>query len=88
MKLNDRFVLRQVADTWVLLPLSQDTLNFNELIRLNGSGALLWQSLEQGADRDGLIRTLTSRYDVSALEAGTDVDEFLQMLQKIGCLDD
>ena len=86
MKLSEDFVLRQVADTWVVLPLKSETLDFNGIIRLNGSGAMLWKCLEQGNDREGLIRELTSRYDVSAQVAGADVDEFLNTLRKIGCI--
>lgn len=87
MKLSENFVLRQVADTWVVLPLAQDTVNFNGVIRLNGSGALLWQCLEQGGDRQALVKTLTDRYTVSLEEAEKDVDEFLQTLVKTGCLE-
>ena len=86
MKISEDFVLRQVADTWVVLPLKSDTVDFNGMIRLNGSGALLWKTLEQGATREELVQALTSRYDVSREEATRDVDEFIETLNKIGCL--
>ena len=87
MKLSEHFVLRQVAGTWVVLPLIQNTVNFNGVIRLNGSGALLWQCLKQGGDRQDLVKTLTDRYTVSLEEAEKDVEEFLQTLVKTGCLE-
>ena len=86
MKLNENFVLRQVAGTWVVLPLTHDTLDFNGVIRLNSSGAQLWQCLEQGGDRPALIKTLTDRYNVGHEQAENDVNEFLQTLSQIGCL--
>ena len=86
MKISEDFVLRQVADTWVVLPLKTDTVDFNGMIRLNGSGALLWKTLEQGATREELVQALTSRYDVSREEATRDVDEFIETLNKVGCL--
>ena len=86
MKISEDFVLRQVADTWVVLPLKSDTVDFNGMIRLNGSGALLWKTLEQGATREELVQALTSRYDVSREEAARDADEFIETLNKIGCL--
>ena len=86
MKISEDFVLRQVADTWVVLPLKSDTVDFNGMIRLNGSGALLWKTLEQGATREELVQALTSQYDVSRDEAARDVDEFIETLNKIGCL--
>ena len=87
MKLNENFMLRQVAGTWVVLPLTQKTLDFHGMIRLNESGALLWQCLEQGGDRGALVKLLTGRYDVTQEQAEQDVEEFLQTLKKTGCLE-
>ena len=86
MKISEDFVLRQVADTWVVLPLKTDTVDFNGMIRLNGSGAMLWKCLEQGATREELVQALTSQYDVSQEEAARDVDKFIETLNKVGCL--
>ena len=86
MKISEDFVLRQVADTWVVLPLKTDTVDFNGMIRLNGSGALLWKTLEQGATREELVQALTSQYEVSREEAARDVDKFIETLNKVGCL--
>ena len=86
MKISEDFVLRQVADTWVVLPLKSDTVDFNGMIRLNGSGAVLWKCLEQGATREELVQALTSQYAVSREVAARDVDEFIETLNKVGCL--
>lgn len=86
MKISEDFVLRQVADTWVVLPLKTDTVDFNGMIRLNGSGAMLWKCLEKGATREELVQALTSQYEVSREEAARDVDKFIETLNKVGCL--
>ena len=41
MKIKDGFVLRQVADTWVVMPLGQQSLDFDGMLTLNDTGALL-----------------------------------------------
>ena len=87
MKLKKNFILRQVADTWVVLPLAEATVDFSAVMTLNGSGALLWQTLEQGADRDGLVAALTAEYEVDTQEAADDVDAFLEKLARIGCIE-
>ena len=84
--LKDGFVLRQVADTWVVMPLGQMSLDFNGMLTLNETGALLWQALEKGGDAEALTNALTAEYDVSAEEARKDVDAFLAKLQNAGCL--
>ncbi len=87
MKLNENFALRSIAGTWVVLPLADKTVNFNGIIKLNDSGVLLWRALENGADRETLADTLTNEYDVTRETALADVDEFLNNLRKIGCIE-
>lgn len=87
MKLNENFVLRQVADTWVVLPHGDATLDFNGMLTLNESGAMLWNILAKGAETDELIAALTSEYSVSAEMAKADIEEFLSKLRNAGCID-
>ena len=77
MKLKEDFVLRQVADTWVVLPLGAATVDFN--------GAFLWQRLQDGADADALVSALTAEYDVTPAQAAADVDAFCRRLLEVGC---
>ena len=85
MKIKDNFLLRQVADTWVVMPIVQEMLDFNGMLTLNETGALLWQKLQEGADLDGLVAALTAEYDVSAEEAKADAAAFCQKLLDAGC---
>ena len=87
MKLNKNFVLRKVADFWVVLPLGEKTLEFSNMVNLNETGALLWQKLEQDADKTALVSALLEEYDVSEAQAAADVDCFLTKLADIGCLE-
>ena len=88
MKIKPSFVLRQLLDTWVVLPLADRTVNFNGMMTLNESGVLLWNTLEAGTDVDGLVAALTAEYAVSQQQAREDVEEFLVKLRGIGCLDE
>lgn len=88
MKLKENFVLRQVAGSWVVLPLGAASVDFNGMLTLNESGAMLWRVLEQGGGRDALADALTGEYDVSREEALADVDAYLNKLINAGCVDD
>ena len=87
MKIKEGFILRQVADNWVVLPVGQASVNFNGMISLNESGALLWRTLEQGGDRTALAEALLGEYEVEKEEALADVDAFLAALTKAGCIE-
>ena len=45
MKVKDGYILRQVADSYVVIPLATETVNFDGIINLNKAGALLWDLL-------------------------------------------
>ena len=87
MKINKNFLLRQLADTWVVLPLSDTSVNFNGMITLNESGVVLWNTLEKGSDLDSLVSALRAEYIVSEEQARIDVEAFLRKLQTVGCLE-
>ena len=86
MTLNKNFVLRQVADTWVVLPLGEATLDFHGMLTLNESGAMLWNKIECGCNPDELAEVLTAEYNVSYSQALADVNEFIDKLAKAGCV--
>lgn len=87
MKINNNYVLRSVADTWIVLPLAEESVNFAGMMTLNESGVLLWKRLEQGADEDTLVNALLEEYNVSAEQARRDVKEFTDKLLSAGCID-
>lgn len=87
MRIKENFVLRQVADVWVVLPLGEETLKFNGMIKLNESSVLLWRTLENGSSREELATVLTNQYDVARDRALRDVDTFLQKLTEVGCIE-
>lgn len=86
MKLSENFALRQVAGTWVVMPLGDATLDFNGMMTLNDTGAFLWRELEQGSDKNGLVAALTAEYAVNVDQAAADVEEFVIRLAEAGCL--
>lgn len=88
MKIKNNFLLRNVADSWVVMPIGQEMLDFNGVIKLNETGAFLWKKLEAGADLDALARALTEEYGISFEEAKADAEEYLGKLMKAGCLEE
>ena len=88
MKLKKDLVLRQIADTWVVLPVGDTMVDFNGMLSLNETGAFLWEHLEKGCGQTDLVQALTGEYDVSKQEADADVAAFLVKLRKAGCFEE
>ncbi len=87
MKTKSNYVLRQVAGSYVVLPLGASGTELSGMITLNETGVLLWKKLEDGATRNELAETLVSEYEVAFDEALGDVDAFVDKLQRMQCLE-
>ena len=78
MKIKKDFILRKVADSYVVVPVGKMTLDFNGIINLNETGAFLFGELQKGADREELIQKLLAEYDVTPEKAANDIDICIQ----------
>ena len=87
MKIKKNFTLRQVAGTWVVLPLSSATVDFTGMLTLNDTGIVLWNMLETDTTREAMANALTEEYDVTYEQALADIDEFVAKLNAAGCID-
>ncbi len=87
MRLKKDYVLRQVAQTWVVLPLAEETVNFSGMMTLNDSGAMLWKVLEQNCSEEALVEALLAEYEVSEEQASADAKAFFHKLVEAGCIE-
>ena len=88
MKLKEEYVLQRIADQWVVIDTNGRSVNFNRLLALNESGRFLWEQLETGADRAGLVSALSERFGIGQDRAAADVDAFLRKLKELECIED
>ena len=82
LKLDKEYVLRQIGDDYVIVPVGKAALDFNGMITVNETGAFLWEQLVKGTSKEGLLETLMETDDVTQEEAERDIDEFLDVLYK------
>lgn len=82
MKIKDGFILREVAGSFIVVAVGDAVKEFNGVINLNETGALLWKELQKGATEEELKKALLNEYDVSEELADKDVKAFVQNLQQ------
>ncbi|MBU5461507.1 PqqD family protein [Lachnoclostridium sp. MSJ-17] len=87
MKIKKDFVLRKVADSYVVVPVNKLTLDFNGIITLNETGAFLFERMQKGTSREGLIDALLAEYEVSPDKAAADIDIFIQKVKDADVLE-
>ena len=86
MKIKKGFILRQVAGQSVALPCG-DTLDLNMMITLNGTGAFLWEKLQEETTQEALVAALLAEYDVDEKTARRSVAAFVEKLKSHDFLD-
>ena len=87
MKVKEGFMLKQVCDEFMVVPVGAASVDFEWVIRLNETGALLWKLLEKGATKEDMLKNILDEYDVSASVASADIDTFIFKLNDAGIID-
>ena len=80
MKQNPDFLLREVADSLVLVPVGEATKVFPGMITMNPTGKFLWELLAQEQTPESLTDALVERYEVDRETAAKDVAVFVEKL--------
>ncbi len=86
MKVKANYILRNIADEYLLIPTGEAALATRGLIAVSESGCLLYRKLQRDCTRDELIAALTGEYDVTEAVAGADVDAFLDQMRQLDML--
>lgn len=88
MKLCGEFVVRQVMDDTVAVPVGQTALRVNGMILLNDVSKVIWDCLTRETDVEQIVTAVTDAFEVSGEEARADILEFLDKLRKVGLLEE
>lgn len=87
MKLKYEFVVRNIVDEYVLVPMGDAALAFAGMITTSEVGAFLIELLKNDVTREEMARKLMAEYEVDADTAYGDLDEFLAQLKKLDLLE-
>jgi len=84
MKIKDGFMLREIAGQWVVVPLGSRVVEFNSIMTLTESGAVLWKLMEKGSGEDEMIKALLAEYDAEESVVREDVHAFVESMEDKG----
>ncbi len=87
MKIKEGFMLRSVADNYVVVPVGKASLEFKGLINLNHVGAFIWKCLETETTLEEIINKVAKEYEIENELATRDVTLFINKLQEAKLLD-
>lgn len=88
MKLKYEFLIREIMDEYVVVPMGESALLFSGMITTNAVGACLWKELEQETTQQALVSRLTEEFAVDEARAKEDVEKFLDGLRELQLLEE
>ncbi len=88
MKLRGEFIVRQVVDQTLAIPVGQTALALNGMIVLNDVSKVIWQCLEQDTTLACITNAVFDKFEVSEQEARQDILEFLDKLRAAQLLEE
>ncbi|BCR35468.1 PqqD family protein [Mariniplasma anaerobium] len=81
MRIKEGYILKDVANQYVVVPIGNEAINFNGMLRLNKTAKLLFEALLEEQEIEDLILLLKENYDISEEDALRDVKDFLTVLE-------
>lgn len=88
MKVKEGFLLREVAGSFVVVPVGKAAVDFGGMMTLNPVGAFVWRALETPTTEAAIVEQVLAAYDVDAQTAQRDVRIYLDKLRAAGLLED
>ena len=82
MKIKKGFVLRSVGGENIVVPVGEVSKQFHGMIKLNESGAFLWNFYKEEHTKEQGVEALLAEYEVDKETAERDVTAFLDTLVK------
>jgi sensor domain CHASE-containing protein len=82
MRIKKDYVLRTVANEYIVVPIGTEAVNFNGVMSLNETGKWLWEQLTEETTMEALVQKMVLRYKVDEVNARNDILEFIDKLNK------
>mgnify|MGYP001026822312 FL=1 len=87
MKIKQGFVMRDVAGQAVAIATGEASKSFHGMVKLNDTGAVIWNGIEKGLDEAEIAEQLAASYDVEVSQALKDVESFIARMRDAGLVE-
>ena len=87
MKIKEGFVLRRVLDEAIVIATGEMSKNFHGMVKLNDSGADIWEWISEGNDEIAVAKKLSEKYELSEEKAIADTKAMISQMADAGLLE-
>ena len=82
-KIKSGFVTREVGHELVLVPLTGNVAQMNELFTMNETGKFIWENIDDEITVDELAEKMVEAFEVSPEIARRDIVGFLEKMSEM-----
>ncbi len=82
MKIKKDYMLHELGDENIVIPVGTEATKFNGMVRLNETGVFLWKQLALGATQDELVAAMLAEFQVDEATVTDAVAHFVALLEE------
>lgn len=86
MKINEDFMLRNIAGEYIIVATGESSKDFNGMISVNEVAAFIWDNINSSKDEEEIVKKVLDEFDVDEHTARVDVYGFISELIKVGMI--
>ncbi len=87
MKINENYIMKNIAGEVVIVPTGKAAQYFNGLISTNEVAAFIWKNMESVDTPEEMVKKVLDEFEVDEEIARTDVLGFLNDLKTVGMIE-
>lgn len=86
MKINKDFILRNVGNKYVAVPVGKTYETFRRFIKMNESAKFIWEELVAGKTDAEIVQEMSARYEITEDHAQSSYRDAIAKMAEAGML--
>ena len=82
-EMKSKFVARNVGDELILVPLTGNVAQMNELFTLNETARFIWENISENSTVEDIEISMTEAFEIDNETARKDIESFILKLESV-----
>ena len=81
-------IFREIAETFILVPISHDVTDMEAIYELSGVAAFIWDQIDGERDGYQILQQILDKYEAPPETAQQDLVEYLEQLASVQAINE
>ena len=87
MKIKSGFLLREIADTYIVVPIAERVIEFKGMMVLNDVSASVWSFLSDHKSYEEILTHILDTFEIDRQTAVSDLNNLIEQMEASGVLE-